>query len=862
MPPPQKISHWLSVESNLLNTPPAYLNPQPRRPPTSMPTALIANGENERRRLCASLGRRALEAAPRVHQDPWLHDSGLPPATPTIHSGSLWNLVHNMKVLHQFTEVLSEAASNRGPHALAFHSAPEACVRGLEPFAPLLEPISPVAYQREYEQHVELWRVSNPGLYSHAEAAYHVHQSYSVEDPNMTRLLVWRLTGQPIQMCNNQHKREQEAHDLVSSAHEYDVAIAGNILRARPASYEEFYRDFMGWRRRGLYHTLCLAARMLPRAELWVPENLLHESQDWQELLDEFTRTSFCTNHRLAGICERLADRSPALTNHICGLLDRIAVLFRVKSWDSLDCCSSGPQNIDDLLQNLSFSPGNTNTNNTPPQVTQPFTPTPLTAFTHGLVAWGRLKSTLENTIPPSLLCHPLCPSGAAGRDAWGYPRLDLCIQDDHHLFIQTGPIRWVKSGGKRGVSLGAGPNLDRFQDILQRMGECSTCPEMAHLMLSPETMEKCLAGEASVASREDTSPFITHLTERQWVIDSMSGFNVDASKDAAYRRCIDLLVKCLPSIQAQTFPAPLSILSWRVDCPPRAILYQGGHTDLDLQANPPHTLIKAITQHKVHNKTISGICILSDTADTHTSLRACVAQSVLGKHPEISQDFARHPFNHISITGRGQRQPSRGTMTTLAESVALFTGPLPVRHMEVDLHQSSPWDQDYIDDRYAETQRAENGLRFRDWITMYRSLDDLQRSRLAAHHVFTDQLFHTHFPVISSPSTSNASNDSVGNSGVVLTNSWVSVASTLPAETRVLRQTSGKTHTDALRGSVVGRFMNDLKLLPVWNQGDVVDPSNAEVYTDEDSKQVAIVYAPRSLTGDMRRLEMISFRL
>ena len=95
----------------------------------------------------------------------------------------------------------------------------------------------------------------------------------------------------------------------------------------------------------------------------------------------------------------------------------------------------------------------------------------------------------------------------------------------------------------------------------------------------------------------------------------------------------------------------------------------------------------------------------------------------------------------------------------------------------------------------------------------------------------------------------------------VHLTNSWVSVASTLPAETRILRQTAGKTHTDALRGSVVGRFMNDLKLLPVWNQGDVVDPSNAEVYTDEESKQVAIIYAPRSLTGEMKRLEMISFR-
>ena len=811
-----------------------------------MPVALISSRESERRRLCTSLGKQQLAAAPRVHQDPWLHDSG---PTHRLPCCSFSNLLHGMKVLHRFAEVVSDAASGSWPHTLALHSSPEACIRGLEPFAPLLEPILPVAYQHEYEQHIELWRVSNPGLYSHAEAAYHVHQSYSVEDPSMTRLLVWKLIDRP--------------------AREYEVAIAGNILRARPASFEEFYQHFTAWRKRGLYHTLCVAARLLPRAEHWVPERFLHESQDWQELLDEFTRSSFCTQHRLAGICERLADRSPALTNHICSLLDRIAILFRVKSWDSTGEGDTLDHSLSRL--NVSLQVSSTSQENSSQSIerTSNEASKETLAFTHSLLAWRRLKSAIEESIPPSLLCHPLCPSAATGRDAWGYPRLDLRIHslngsNGDCLYIHSGPLRWVKCNGRRGTSLGAGPYVDRFQDILQRMGDCATCPEMAHLMLSPETMAECLAGNHN-QSPSDLFRFL----DRQWVIDSMGESHGRVTQDTniAYNRCIDLLVHCLPTIRAQTFPTPLSILTWRVDCPPRAILYQGGQTALDPRITPPHNLIKVVTQHKVPNKTISGICILSDTEDSHTSLRACVAQSILGKYP----DFSHHPFNHLSVAsrGNGQRQAVRSTtvtnantmtttMTTLAESLALFTGPAPPRHSEVHLHDSNPWAEDYIDDRYAETQRADNGLRYRDWLTMFRSFDDLQRSRLAAHHVFTDQLFHTHFPVIASNTSANHG-DPDSNQACT----WVSVASTLPAEMRVLRQTTGKTPTDALKGSVVGRFINDLKLLPVWNHEDVIDPVNVEVYSDEDSKQVAIVYAPRAgESGERRRLEMISFRL
>jgi hypothetical protein len=194
----------------------------------------------------------------------------------------------------------------------------------------------------DYHSHIAIWRASNHEIHDEgccdAEAAYHVHQCYLVEDPHMTRFLVSLL---------------------MPSAKEYDRVIAGNLLRARPASFDDFKREFLGWREACMYHPTLLAAQHMPRAESWVPQHLLHESEDWQELLDEFNTSGFCTGHRLAGLCDRLADRTPDFTNHICGVLDRVAILMRVKSNFAPYHKSGQPPvkhpTLDDVLPRLRF---------------------------------------------------------------------------------------------------------------------------------------------------------------------------------------------------------------------------------------------------------------------------------------------------------------------------------------------------------------------------------------------------------------------------------------------------------------------------------------------------------------------------
>jgi hypothetical protein len=166
---------------------------------------------------------------------------------------------------------------------------------------------------------VPQWRASNPDLFGYDEAMFHTSQAYAVEDLNMTHLLVT---------------------SILPDAKDSDVAIAANILRSRPGSLDEFQTDLKTWRSQAAYHPLLLAVLLMPRADQWVPSQCLHESDDWQTLLDDINLRGFITEDRLTDICEMLSDLSPDLQKSIrmiCGVLDRVCT-----SWTS----SAIPKNL------------------------------------------------------------------------------------------------------------------------------------------------------------------------------------------------------------------------------------------------------------------------------------------------------------------------------------------------------------------------------------------------------------------------------------------------------------------------------------------------------------------------------------
>lgn len=663
---------------------------------------------------------------------------------------------------------------------------------------------------------------------------------------------------------------------LRKDAKEYEVDIAGNILRSRPSSYEEFHSQFTNWRSHGLYHALCLAARNMPRVDQWVPDSLLHESNDWQEALDRFNQHGFCSEHRITGICEALAGRSPAVCNHICSLLDKVAILTRVKSNPRT---SSASCLLDDYLNMLRLPIGE----NSP--------------YAHSLAVWGRLRHIIENAVPPSLMCPSLYPP--TNRGAWGYKRLDLTMNEGRLCIFPT-PLQWIDKDEL--CQKDYGERLpDRLYDILIRMGEAATSPEIAHLMLSPTTMSDCLAG-----NRVDAQS-LPRFSDRNYVINAMrehasdydSNYESDFSKvepsyhptdklcdNSHFAEIMHKLEACMPAVGVRYFPEPLQLLAWRLDLPPRALLYRGSATELDLSKTPSYLLPKLSLQDRLQNRTISGVSMLPsidsiqaskleskapETAsldleihddknesgmdtklsaevqlarvDTeadpiHTALRACIAEEIIAPHG----DFANHPLHKVNVRIAPGKSEIHHT-TTLAEAVNLFTGPRPFHISDVPLNESEPWNENHIDYRYAERQKAENGSRFRDWATLYHDEHEIQRCRMASHAVTCQELYETHFPL----STQNGYE-------------WVSVASTIPAETRVLRHMGGNSNMEILRRSVESRFMHDGKLLPVRNRGDHVERTNMEIYTDHASGQVFLAYAPIAVDGS-KKIEFMAFK-
>ena len=760
-----------------------------------MPAATSALEEHlqqdkTRRALCTHLGRQVLAVSGSVSHAKWQHSVSLtPPNSPDLPYGDLWSLVNHIKVMHQYTELLSEAAAGRGPHAPLLSGSKEMCVGPLQWFVSLCQDLRQHLKQtdvEEYQRHVSIWRQGNPGLFGDAEAAYHVHQGNMVEDRNMTRYLVSLLHP---------------------SGKEYEVDIAGNMLRAQPASYDDFQQQFSTWRSSALYHPLCLAARNMPRAEQWVPELLLHEADDWQELLDAFNQASHCSGNRLQAICESLADRSPMLNNFICDLLDRIAILTRVKSNAGLDSTL-----LDDYMPLLQF----------PKDEKSP--------YTHCLMTWNRLRQTMEQAVPPSLLCPTLYPPS---RGMWGYRRLLLAMHANGSLQIQPSPFTWMDKDSLGGQKEPILSPQDRLYDILARLGDAATSPEVAHLMLDPRSLHDILAGVKSGGALPDYS-------NRQYVINRMKG---DMPDNSDFIACLSKIILSLPVTTEREFKSPQQFLAWRIDTPPRAILYHGAEDKVDLASQPPYTLHKSIGQDKVPNRTVSGISILNDAVmdpdEIHAALKACIAEEIVGAHV----DFADHPHHKTPIRTVGKTQEIMHT-TTLAEAVSLFTGPLPERLSDVPLHMSAPWQEDHIDTHYAERQTGDNGSRLRDWAAVYMDEEEIQRCRLASHEIRCSKVYETHFPLASFAG-----------------HTWVSVASTLPTETRVLRLLGGKSSLEVLKRSVDSRFMHDPKLLPVSVPGDTVTRTNMEIYSDEKAGQVMLAYAPVAVDGTRRSIEFMTFQ-
>lgn len=139
---------------------------------------------------------------------------------------------------------------------------------------------------------------------------------------------------------------------------------------------------------------------------------------------------------------------------------------------------------------------------------------------------------------------------------------------------------------------------------------------------------------------------------------------------------------------------------------------------------------------------------------------------------------------------------------------------------------------------RYSETQLAPNGLRYREWLTVFASPQSIEKARLDAHVLDVTAYHQALHPW---------KRDSTGQVESIL------VRSSLPLEQRVLHDRTpldaGVSRYACFVRSCKARLTQDLKSLPVREDSPAqtiqTSRTNATFYEDERANQILLVYAP-----------------
>ena len=349
---------------------------------------------------------------------------------------------------------------------------------------------------------------------------------------------------------------------------------------------------------------------------------------------------------------------------------------------------------------------------------------------------WKRMSQTLEKHVPPSALCPRLTGFKQA---TWGYERLTP-VWDGRCLRFAEQTMTWVEpQPGPR-----AAPP-QRLPEVLARMGVVALSREFGYLMnLAIDGCDFIARGETTITDNErqtcETPELLLHFMRKPELL----------SEDRDVEDMILTLFSSLPGVRCEEKPVQLA--AWRVSPPPRVVLARNMILDERSSAEPV------------------GRIITGDTG-LHASLRSELRTRM------------REPV--VETT----RREARCTSTVLHEAVLEFGRGPPPLHTRLRLHDSNPWSNEHEDRRYAETQVAANGHRFRDWLAVHPEA----KCRLESHTISVDRVFYTFFPL----------QDKTG------CHEWVKVASSVRPDLRVLHcRNNGNQPVDRLATGVKARFL------------------------------------------------------
>ena len=590
----------------------------------------------------------------------------------------------------------------------------------------------------------------------------------------------------------------------------YEAHVSSHILRLhRDLPFADHMLRLENWRDAGLLHPILLAVSYMPTLNDWLPVELHREAAGWGEIIAELNAASGPDEieEALRGLDTRVDWSGPAGLA-IAGILDRLAVGMRV-----LSNSPPGGPGLDEALRGF-----------------------PDWSGARLAAVWKGARAALETRLPPCVLCPRMADFRRA---TWGYKMLTPTYDGKGVRFAER-ELEWVepfedkqragdapedgRTAGKKDPGRQAGA---RIQDVLCRMGEIALSPEMGHLMmLALEGLDFIRQGQSKITEHElgfcCSPPLLLHF---------MSKADIFASDDEDVQELVDALFGRLPAVACVR--RPTRIVGWRVDPPARVVLYTGRH--------PGRSLSTALLDERSDVSSVGRIFALPVAAEGEHDARQALSRSLLG----CLRSCLRQPI--VETVRVDNNRPH--THTALHEGLAEMALQESLLHTNVPLHSCVRWNNEREDARYSEAQVGSNGKRLRDWFAVHRDPVEPQKCRMDSHAVLVDKLYCTLFPWRREDGAT----------------AWVDVAASVPPEVRVLqsRPHAGSDNKDplgALLASVKGRFLQDLKLLPVRDRSHRIDRANTSVYADRRAGQILICYAP---TGDPEsRIEFMAFGL
>jgi len=719
----------------------------------------------------------------------------------------VWQTLNSLRVMAQYTRLLGSMC-DRHPF---LHAHPTTCVAGLEWLSRFLQPIQAPAQdvRGSIERSVEAYRIAQDGgaSLSKEQATFQYHRAMACSDRDVTRVLIAQ-------------------HFPAMECREYDVDVCSYMLaQGSHIGYEDWLTAFPSWRDTGLFFPLALSAVYMSSIASWLPDPKHHDTPFaimFSRCICALGRPGYDHVSPLKALAAVWAADSTGASQAVAGTLDRVAVLMGIRS--------NGRPGDFSLSAALATFP-------------RSFAADPDAGMHESnFRAWHSLKAAVESTFPPSLL---LAPCVRPKRATWGYPRLSIEVATEGVLpsvrFAESTlqPVEPVTGAHvpsyHRECLLNQTPS--RIQDVLWRLGEIVTSPDVANCMLRPASVKAALEGtspqHASLGARVEPSAVMSQMNPLRDVMGPDPDY-------LAYAKALDAIV---PAVYVTHFPQTQSVLMWRLDIPSRAIIYLGAGSDFKPLAESQHHLRKVLVNSKVPQRPVGGIVQVPPRSDEST-LRACLlhfAVTGLLGHPSntvlVKAGDASNDDEPDEASPVGARQVTPVACTTLAESVGCFGLCPPSKISTCPIGGSCAWKENGIDPRYAERQLAENGARFRDWAALHAGRGGTQQSRLASHFVEYDTLYTTKMPWVQQEDQSVR---------------WVSVSSTCPPDSKTL-------HGKNLRQAVESRYLHDLRMLPTQPAAGErlkVERSNAEIYVTDEGAKVAVAYAP----SGQEKIEFIAF--